>query len=321
MPIVDMPLEKLKQYQGINPRPDDFDAYWDESLREMHALDPQLELRDAPFQAPGVVCQDLYYTGMGGARIHAHFVRPAEKGGRHPGLVRFHGYTGAAAGFMSLLPYAYAGFYAAAIDTRGQGGESQDTSSLYGPTVYGHIVNGLNDPDPKNLFFRSAFLDAAQIADIIMGMDEVDEKRVAAMGGSQGGGLTLACAALEPRIALAAPCYPWLSDYRRVWDMDLDDRAYRGLRDYFRHFDPTHEREEETFTKLGYIDVHHLAPRIKARVMMFTGLMDNVCPPSTQFAAYNSITSEKSMVIYPDFGHETLPQWEEKAFTFMKPLL
>ena len=39
MPIVDMPLEKLKVYQGINPRPADFDAYWDEALKEM--LDAQ----------------------------------------------------------------------------------------------------------------------------------------------------------------------------------------------------------------------------------------------------------------------------------------
>ena len=321
MPIVDMPLAKLKEYQGVNPRPADFDAYWDAALAELRAMDPQSEIKPAAFQAPGVICQDLYFTGVGGARIHANFVRPAAEGGRHPGLVSFHGYTGSAAGFMALLPYAYAGFYVAAMDTRGQGGLSQDTSSPFGPTVYGHIVNGLNDPDPRQLFFRNVFLDTAELANIIMGMDAVDENRVGAMGGSQGGGLTLACAALEPRIACAAPAFPWLIDYRRVWDMDLDDRAYKGLRDYFRHFDPNHEREEEIFTKLGYIDLQFLAPRIRAKVLMGTGLMDNVCPPSTQFAAYNKITSEKSMALYPDFGHEGLPKFDERTHRLMMELL
>ena len=47
---------------------------------------------------------------------------------------------------------------------------------------------------------------------------------------------------------------------------------------------------------------------MKAKMLMFTGLMDNVCPPSTQFAAYNKITSEKKVVFYPDFGHEGLPE-------------
>lgn len=321
MPLVDMPLEKLKQYQGINPRPADFDAYWDSSLAEMKALDPQLELVDASFQAPGVLCQDMYFTGMGGARIHANFVRPLHPQGKHPAVVWFHGYTGAAPDFMSLLPYAYAGFYAAGLDVRGQGGQSQDTSSLYGPTIYGHIVNGINDPDPRNLFFRNVFLDTAQLAGIMMDMEHVDETRVAAKGGSQGGALTLTCAALEPRIALAMPVYPWLCDYRRVWNMDLDTGAYVGLRDYFRRFDPTHEREEEFFTKLGYIDVQHLAPRIKGRVVMSTGLLDTICPPSTQFAAFNKITAPKEVVIYPDFGHESLRGNEEYAFTVLKSLL
>lgn len=321
MPMLDMPLSQLKEYQGINPCPADFDAFWDESLAEMKAIDPKVELIDADFKSPGVICQHLYFTGAGNVRIHANFVRPEKIVGKCPGIVWFHGYTGAAPGFLSLLPYAYAGFCIASMDVRGQGGESQDFSSKYGPTVYGHIVNGLHDPDPKNLFFRNVFLDTAQLAGIIMGMGEVDEKRVAAMGGSQGGALTLACASLEPRIAFAAPQYPWLCDYKRVWEMDQACNAYQGLKDYFRHFDPRHEREEEIFTKLGYIDVQFLTPRIKGKVYMGTGLMDNICPPSSQFAAFNKITSEKEVEIYPDFGHEWLPGFDEHVHQRLMKML
>ena len=102
----------------------------------------------------------------------------------------------------------------------------------------------------------------------------VDENRVGVYGGSQGGGLSLACAALEPRIKRAAPLYPFLCDYVRVWEMDLDEMAYEELRYYFRSFDPLHEREKAVFTQLGYIDVQHLAPRIRGEVLMATALRD-----------------------------------------------
>ena len=99
--------------------------------------------------------------------------------------------------------------------------------------------------------------------------------------------------------------------------MDQAKDAYWELQDYFRKYDPLHEREEEVFTKLGYIDVQFLCPRIHAEVMMAVGLMDTVCPPSTQYAAYNKIQSEKSAVIYPDYGHENLPGHSDRMFEFM----
>ena len=102
--------------------------------------------------------------------------------------------------------------------------------------------------------------------------------------------------------------------------MDLDVAAYTELRDYFRAFDPRHEREDEIFTRLGYVDVQFLAPRLKAKALMITGLMDTVCPPSTQFAAYNKITAPKDVLIYPDFGHEDPPGAADAVFDFLAEL-
>ena len=159
-----------------------------------------------------------------------------------------------------------------------------------------------------------------QLARVLMTFPEIDPRRVGATGASQGGGLTLACAALEPRIVRAAPVYPFLCDYQRVWEMDLAVDAYEELTYYFKRFDPTHAREQETFTQLGYIDVQHLAARITANVLMTTALMDTVCPPSSQFAAYNKIQSAKDMVLYPDFGHEDLPDSEDRIFEYLSEL-
>jgi cephalosporin-C deacetylase len=206
-----------------------------------------------------------------------------------------------------------------ALDCRVQGGLSEDKGGVNGWTLRGHIVRGLDGP-PEKLIYRQIFLDTAQLAKIVMNMPDVDENRVGATGGSQGGGLTLACASLEPRIKRAAPVFPFLTDYRRVWDIDQDKDAYAELREWFRRFDPEHKREDEVFTQLGYIDVQHLARRIKGAVLMGVGLMDTICPPSTQFAAYNKITAEKSLAIYPDFGHEDLPGHNDRIFQFMSGL-
>ena len=159
------------------------------------------------------------------------------------------------------LKWAARGFSVAALDCRGQGGLSEDTGGVKGTTLRGQFIRGLDDV-PDNLLFRHIFLDTAQLARIVMEMPDVDPDRVGATGGSQGGGLTLACAALEPRVRRAFPVYPFLCDYQRVWEMDLAARAYEELAWYFRAFDPRHEREAEVFTRLGYIDVQHLAPRI-----------------------------------------------------------
>ena len=321
MPLMfDMPYEELQTYQGSNPQPADFDAFWDRGLAEMRAVDPHIEIVPAEFQTPYAECSHLYFTGVGGARIHAKLLRPRNTSEPHPAIVQFHGYTGDSGDWTNKLPYVALGYTIAALDCRGQGGLSEDTGGVQGWTLRGHIIRGLDDAEPEKLLFRQNFLDTAQIAKIVLEMPDVDPERVGAMGGSQGGGLTLACAALEPRIKRAVPMFPFLCDYKRVWDIDLAKDAYAELREYFRKKDPRHEREEEIFTRLGYIDVQFLAPRIRGEVLMAVGLMDQICPPSSQFAAYNKITAQKSLSVYPDFAHEDLPGHADRAFQFMAQL-
>lgn len=321
MPVFDLPLDQLRVYAGRNPRPDDFDAYWDAALAELDATDPRPELRPScELRLPSVECFDLWFTGAGGARVYAKYLRPAgaaKSGARLPAVLQFHGYAGNSGDWAHRAAYAASGFCVAAMDCRGQGGRSEDNGAVLGTTHAGHIVRGLEDPDPRKLLFRQIFLDTAQLARVVMSLPEVDPDRVGAMGGSQGGALTVACAALEPRIRRAAPVFPFLADYLRVWEMDLAKDAYGELRTWFRLFDPRHERENEVFTKLGYIDIQHLAPRVRAEVLMFTGLSDTICPPSTQFAVFNKLPGAKEMKIYPDFGHEGLPGEADMTMNFL----
>jgi len=314
--LFDMPVEQLPSYRGRNPRPQDHDEYWARALTELEAQDDEVELQPADFHADFAECHHLWFSGVRGARVHAKLLRPKSLIGKGPAVLMFHGYSGNAGDWVDKLGYVAQGFTVAALDCRGQGGLSEDSGGHLGTTRQGHIIRGLAGP-PDDMLYRQIFLDTAQLARIVMDMPQVDAGRVCATGGSQGGALTIACAALEPRIFRAAPVFPFLSDYLRVWELDLDENAYGELRTWFRHFDPLHERERDVFTQLGYIDIQHLAPRIRAEVLMGTGLMDQICPPSTQYAAFNRIASPKSVRHYPDYGHETLPGHQDAIFGFL----
>ena len=95
MPLLfDMSWEELQTYEGTNPRPADFDDYWDRGLRELDSADPEVEYVPSPFQTSFAECFDMFFTGVGGARIHAKLVRPKNAPEPHPAVLMFHGYTG-----------------------------------------------------------------------------------------------------------------------------------------------------------------------------------------------------------------------------------
>ncbi|MBB5325734.1 cephalosporin-C deacetylase [Anoxybacillus tepidamans] len=312
---LDMPLEELKQYMGKNPRPSDFEEYWDRALQELERQSLEYTLVPADFQTEFAECYHLYFTGVGNAKVHCKLVKPKKQQRKGPGIAIFHGYSVDSGDWLDKIAYAAQGFTVLAMDCRGQGGLSEDPLSVAkGPTLRGHIIRGLNDPNPDKLYYRNVFLDTVQTVRVLKSIDGVDPERIGVFGISQGGALSIACSALEPSVKKTVAVYPFLSDYKRAWEMDIFNSAYEEIAYYFRCFDPNHEREEEIFRKLGYIDIQHLADRIQANVLWVTAMRDNICPPSTQFAAYNKIQSEKEMLIYHEYGHEYLPGLADIAF-------
>lgn len=316
MPAFDLPLSELLAYRGSARRPQDFDAYWDRAIAEMEALGTYCRLEPSDFRPVGAKCFDLWFTGVGGARVHAKYVRPA-LAASCPAVVLFHGYNRNSGSWAALLSYACAGLCALALDCRGQAGLSQDVGVTDGITVRGHIIRGATDPDPDRMLMRAIFLDCAQLARIAMALPGVDPDRVAACGASQGGGLALACAALTPKLSRVSAMMPFLCDYPRAWEVAGPDGAYGELSYYFRYADPRHRREEALYERLGYVDNVNLAPRIRAETLMLTGLMDRECPPSTQFAAYNAIRAPKRYEVYPDYGHEVCSDMEDESMRFL----
>lgn len=317
MSLLSMPIDELKAYKGVSPCPDDIDRFWDDSLKELERVDPCVEFTPAYIELPNAECFDLFFTGIGGARIHAKFARPRSDKGSFPAAVGFHGYTLNSGDWLEKVAFAASGCIMAYMDCRGQGGLSEDSGSVKGNTLNGHIIRGLAEKDPKKLYYRNVFLDAVKLVQIIMGLPYVDENRVGCFGGSQGGALSIVCAALEPRLKWAAPMFPFLSDYKRACHSNPSWRPYSELNEYFRHSDPRRVTEDEVLELLSYIDIQNLAHRVHAEITMYTALMDTEVDPVTQFAAFNKIEDErKRYILYPDYGHEMLPGYMDDVLRY-----
>jgi cephalosporin-C deacetylase len=142
--------------------------------------------------------------------------------------------------------------------------------------------------------------DAARAVETLRGRPEIDPARIAVTGGSQGGGLTLAAAALVPDVAAAMPDVPFLCHYRRATEITAS-HPYEEISKYLAvHRD----HEEQVFRTLSYFDGVNFAPRIRARTLVSIGLMDEICPPSTVMAMYQHLGCEKALRVYRYNHHE-----------------
>jgi cephalosporin-C deacetylase len=96
------------------------------------------------------------------------------------------------------------------------------------------------------------------------------------------------------------PDVPYLCHYRRATEI-TDREPYNEIVNYCKF----HRNKVDTvFQTLAYFDGMNFAARCKARALFSTGLMDDVCPPSTVFAAYNHFAGPKEIVAYRYNGHE-----------------
>ena len=314
----DMTLEQLKNYKGITPCPVDFDVYWNTQLAMIKNYEASYELTYLPKMSSKVMhCYDLTFISFDGSKIYAKYLRPATDE-KKPLVFQFHGYPGSSRSFLELSGFVASDMAVVAMDCRGQGGRSHDNQSYPGTTVSGHIIMGLSGASPDAMYYRNVFLDTVVLVNLLKTFPNTDNSHLCANGASQGAALALVCASLNPEIKRTCALYPFLSDYKRVWDLNLDLVAYEGLRYYNKWFDPAGIHVEETFTKLGYIDVKNFAPRIQGAVLMGTGLLDDICPPSTQFAVFSHIKCTKEHILYPNFTHELIRDFDDRIPAFLR---
>lgn len=309
-------LEQYESYQGTNPCPADFDTFWEKRKEEADAIPLEYTVTDYAVQEHcPTLFQELHYRGIKGELLYAKYIRPRSDR-PVPLILQFHGYPGATRSWMELASFAGMGFAVLAVDCPGQGGFSEDKGGFQGTTVSGHIIAGLDGP-AEDMYYVRMHQDSRILCRIAAQLPEIDEKRIYVNGGSQGGALGLACTALNPEyVKKAAILYPFLADYQKIWEMGADIIPYEGLRYYTRWFDPKGERTEEIFTKLGYIDTMNFAHLVRQEILFGTGLRDVWCLPITQYGVYNKLQGKKRHIIFPDFGHEEIQEFDDMTIPY-----
>lgn len=300
----DFPLEQLVTYRPPRVEPVDFDAFWDATLAEarQHPLAARFEPVDAGLRL--VETFDVTFAGYGGQPIKGWLLLPRGRSGPLPCVVEFIGYGGGRGRPLDWLSFSAAGYAHLVMDTRGQGsvwlrGDTPDYEPQGGnPQFPGFMTRGVLDP--ATYYYRRVFTDGVRAVEAARAHPAVDPTRIALTGGSQGGGITLAVAALAGDVALAMPDVPFLCHMRVAAEL-VDTAPYNEIVKFCRiHRD----KLETVFQTLSYFDGVNFAARSRAQALFSVGLMDDTCPPRTIYAAYNHYAGPKEMRIYPYNQHE-----------------
>ncbi len=313
MPLYDFSLKDLRAYHSDVVTPPDFDAFWQRTLAETRSV--PLAASFAPHESGLKLVEvfDVTFAGFGGHPVKAWLTLPRKRTGPLPCVVKFIGYGGGRGFPQDHLLWPAAGYAVLVMDTRGQGStwSKGDTADPVGsdPAHPGFMTRGILDPE--TYYYRRVFTDGVRAIETARSHPAIDGGRIAVIGGSQGGGISIAVAALEPAVKALMPDVPFLCDFPRAVTVTPRDPFPEISRFLAIHRDSV----ERVFNTLNYFDGVHFARRIdKAAALFSVALMDTICPPSTIFAAFNAVASkDKTIREYGFNDHEGGGAFQERT--------
>ena len=320
--IAEMPVYPL--------RPDDFDSFWKNAIGKIDAVTPKprvvlertlhgkeiglYNLNHAflpeSYDPAGekfdeVELHRVRFESFGGVTIEAWFAKPVGEG-PFPGLLVLPG----AGNNPRPAPVEHARHGYAALDIQVHG-NPVDAAKYTPATDDAKVVN----PEEKNHF--PIYLHALQAARVLKLLPGVDATRLAVLGGSQGGRLTMVVTALDPSFHAAVPAIthfaymPWLR-----WTDSLNARNSPGE----TAFEPSTEISP-TLRAESYFDVLNFAPQVRCPVLLNAGLTDRVSAPTGIFAVHAALPGEKEIVPLPNIGHDWAPAFDQYAWRWLEKIL
>ncbi|MFD3607943.1 acetylxylan esterase [Streptomyces atroolivaceus] len=305
MPSADLPLTECRTYRPALPLPDGFDDFWSATLNEAphDGVPVKPRYRRVDCGLTQVRTYDVSVPGYGGRPVHGWLHMPA--GATEPlgCVVEFLGYGRGRGLAHEQLMWACAGYAHLVMDTRGQGwsaagGATTDTDPGAAGTVPGFLTRGIESPE--TYYYRRVFTDAVRCVEAVRDHPEIDPARVVVTGVSQGGGIALAVSGLVEGLAGVMPDVPFLCNIPRAVRI-AGVPPYTEVAAYLRlHRD----RTAPVFRTLAYFDAAHHATRATAPALFSVAMMDEICPPSTCFTAYNRYAGPKDVHVYEFNGHE-----------------
>src|ERR671932_1410171 len=319
----DLPEPELRAYRTSTTEPEGLDAWWAQRLREAEELaSPPVLRRHQPEVYGPTPVWDVEFSGARGDRVRGWYLRPAGVADDEPlpVVVTYVGYGGGRGVPVEHVLLPSVGLATLVMATRGQGGRWTTGATGDGPDGGAELstvmTRGIEDPD--HYYYTRLYTDAARAVRVAGGLPGADSGRVGVFGVSQGGGLALAAAALRPElVAACAAEVPFLCDIRRAVTL-VDTNPYHEVAQFLSNHADLVDAALDT---LDHIDNALLATRIRAETYVSVGLMDEICPPSTVFAAYNAIPAPKQIVVNPFGVHQLSRQHAEPRLRFLRERL
>jgi cephalosporin-C deacetylase len=296
------------------PLPDDFNTFWNKAKADASTIPMDAQLTPLPQYSTTTV--DVYLVNLQNykrsQRLYGYLCKP-KAAGKYPVL-----FTPPGAGVKAMLPYTYyaeQGYISLSIEIHG-------ISPLLDADTYKNISNAFGDypnmrlDDRDNYYYKAVYLGCVRSIDYLCSLPEWDGKNVVVTGGSQGGALTIVTAALDKRVTCLAAFYPALCD--------LTGYLHRRAGGWPHLLNASNQPVNNTPAKLrtiSYYDVVNFAKQITAPGFYSWGYNDNTCPPTSVFAAVNSIKAPKTIAITPISGHWRFEETNQQSLDWIKTQL
>lgn len=301
--LFDLPLPELERYLPEVPEPADFDAFWTGQLETARSRPLAASFEKVKSAVRHATVYDVTFAGYGGDPIRGWLLEPHDPLAGAPVVVEYVGYGGGRGRPFDWMTFSVAGYPHLVMDTRGQGGSWRASDTADGhegglPGGRGFLSRGILSPGDS--YYTRLFVDAARAIDAAREHPVASGREVVVTGISQGGGLSLAAAQLGERVAAVMPDVPFLSNFEHAV-RSTPMPPYTEIIEYCAVYP---DRVEQVFATLSYLDVVNHARRTTVPALFSVGLVDELTPASTVFAAYNHYAGTKEIAVYPYNGHE-----------------
>jgi len=315
-----------KKYRGIGAagyepykikptvnNPSDFDGFWDAAKQELAKMpmEPRMTLQpNLSTDAYDVYHVRLNNVMAGHWRNHSYvYGMLSVPKGEGP--------------FPANLSVPGAGVRSYGSDERARDGIISFKIGIHGipvnlgDEIYDALGNGAlggyssyNLGDKDKYYYKRVYLGCIRAVDFIYSLPQFDGENLIVSGGSQGGALSIVTAALDDRVKGLVSFYPALSDMTGYLNGRVGGwpHAFKNVKTELR---------DVWSTNAGYYDVVNFAKRLRVPGWYSWGYNDPVCPPTTTFAVYNSISAPKELHLFEETGHWTYPEQWEMANTWI----
>jgi cephalosporin-C deacetylase-like acetyl esterase len=286
-------------------RPADFDNFWDKAKMELATIpmDSKITLLQEKCSALTNVYQ-VNLQSYGASRLYGILCVP-KKPGKYPAILQVPG-----AGIRPYNPdleLADKGFIVFSIGIHGipVNLEPSVYNDLNAGALKGYFFFNANNKD--KFYYKRVYMGCIRANDFIVSLPEFDGENLAVTGNSQGGALSIVTASLDKRVKYLAAIHPALCDLTGYFK----NRA-GGWPHFFDNNNLPLYNNKEVINTLSYYDVVNFAKTLKTEGYYTWGFNDETCPPTSMYAAYNSINAPKSTAVYLETGHWFYPEQKAK---------